>query len=388
MFAGAAGAVFVFAGGMASAQRHGGHGGATQGASSSSASSQGAQQPPAQATPGGGGAVTGKPGGYRSQPLNLHKEALGNVAVAAEARARMRNGDCAGALDLFDQALASSIDPTLHRDRGLCHERLGDPYPAMDDFRAYLSDAADATDADDIRQRLARIEMDVYHHSSAPTDTPADANTSGAETASVTVTPGTERGTTRDELEEVEHDHDELQSPLRAGNGVSLAPFFAEHKWVAPGSSFGDSTTWSESVGVQFRYSFGPQSALVVEAGYETFNSTQGATISGLTSLVGYELRVPLDVRYDNQLLLGAGMGFGYLVFASKDASATSESAWGFIPTVRVGWRHLLTKSVGFDLTLGGGVSTKALSQSGGFVTGTGDASEVLAANIGLAWGL
>ena len=168
--------------------------------------------------------MTGKQGAYHPQPLNLHKEALGTVAMAAEARARMRNGDCAGALDFFDQALVSSIDPTLYRDRGLCHEKLGDPYPAIDDFRQYLTGAADAADSDDIRQRLARIEMDVYHHSSASTDapatdTPAEAKPEDGEGAAPSVAADGEERPKRDEMEDVEHDHDELQSSLRAGRG-------------------------------------------------------------------------------------------------------------------------------------------------------------------------
>ncbi len=103
----------------------------------------------------------GATGEVRVQPLNLHKETLGTEGFAAAARARMRNGDCAGALDPFDQALVSSVDPTLRRDRGLCHEKLGDTFPAIDDFRVYLTASPDAADADNIRQRLARLEMDV-----------------------------------------------------------------------------------------------------------------------------------------------------------------------------------------------------------------------------------
>lgn len=388
MSAGAVVLAFVSVGGVASAQRHGGGGQGRGNQPQPQGSSQGAPQPlPGQGTPGGGGTVTGRPGAYHVQPLNLHKEALGTVALAAEARARMRNGDCAGALDLFDQALVSSTDPTLYRDRGLCHERLGDPYPAIDDFRQYLSDSPDAADAEDIRARLARLEMDVYHHSSEATDAPpAETGPTPREIAEANVAADTGGGPKRDELEEVEHDHDEMQSSLRAGRGISLAPFFAEHKWIVPNTSFGDSSTWSESVGLQMRYSFASQSALVLEAGYESFNAT-GGNISGLTSQVAYEERVPLDPGYDNQLLLGAGIGFEYLVFGSQDAAFSSASTWGFIPRVRFGWRHMLTASVGFDLTLDGGVSVKALSQNTGFIGGD-QASELVALNIGLAWGL
>jgi hypothetical protein len=330
--------------------------------------------------------LTGVRPKYRPQPLNLHKESLGTVSMAREARARMRNGDCAGALDLFDRALATSIDPTLYRDRGLCHEQLRHPYPAMDDFRVYVSEVPDAADAENIRQRLARLEMDTYHRSSQPTDTPEQAGPAGPGAMSVGVSGGA--GTKRDAMENVEHDHDEMQSPLRTGKGISLAPFFAERKWLVPGSSFGDSDTWSEAVGLQARFSFDAQNAFVLEAGYESFNATQGVNLSGFTSLVGYELRVPLDPAYDNQLLLGAGVGWEYLSLSADNGSISGATTWGFVPRLRLGWRHMITTSVGFDLSLDGGLTLKALSQSGGFLQGTGDASELIALQVGLVWGL
>src|SRR5947209_7898992 len=55
------------------------------------------------------------------------------------AHRRAKAGDCAAALDAYDVALRTSIDPALRRDRGLCHEQLGHPYPAIDDYRAYLT---------------------------------------------------------------------------------------------------------------------------------------------------------------------------------------------------------------------------------------------------------
>ena len=79
---------------------------------------------------------------YKPQPLNLHKEQLGSTAYAADARKRMAAGDCDGALTSFDAALRTNReDPTLYRDRGSCHEKLGHPYPAIDDYREYLTDA-------------------------------------------------------------------------------------------------------------------------------------------------------------------------------------------------------------------------------------------------------
>jgi tetratricopeptide (TPR) repeat protein len=375
--AGALVLALVLVGGTASAQRHGG---------------------PAV----GASAAPGQPGQpavkYRIQPLNLHRETLGTEAFASAARARMRNGDCAGALDDFDLALQSSTtDATLNRDRGLCHERLGDPYPAIEDYRVYVTAAPDAADAEGIRQRLQRLEMDVYKHSSASTDSsdespPAASSASSASStssgASATVSVGDEPK--RDAMEEVEHDHDELSSSMRAGKGFGLAPFFSEQKWFTPNSSIGDSTTWSESVGLQVRYSVSSGSAFFVEAGWQLFNSTSVATISGLTSQLGYELRVPLDYRYNNQFLLGLGLGFEYFVVTPNIVSSPGTSVGIFVPQMKAGWRHMLTTSVGLDLALGFGITGEALATSP-YLRGSGSSPppvEILALNLGVVWGM
>src|SRR5256885_15342176 len=74
-------------------------------------------------------------------------------AAAEAARAKAAAGDCKGALDLFDEALRLSIDATLYRDRGACHDKLGDVYPLSDDYSAYLAQSPDAPDYDKIRPR-------------------------------------------------------------------------------------------------------------------------------------------------------------------------------------------------------------------------------------------
>jgi hypothetical protein len=91
---------------------------------------------------------------WKATPLNLH-QGSGNMGDVA--RSRMRSGDCQGALDAFDSALETSIDSTLYRDRGICHEKLGHPYPAIADYQAYLTSNNEAPDADDIRLRLQRL---------------------------------------------------------------------------------------------------------------------------------------------------------------------------------------------------------------------------------------
>ncbi|MDF2695961.1 MAG: hypothetical protein K0S65_4344, partial [Labilithrix sp.] len=98
------------------------------------------------------------PGPSRSSTqFTLRREEAGG-AEAQAARGRARAGDCAGALPSFDAAIRSTEDPTIHRDRGLCHENLGHPFPAIDDYRIYLTARPEAPDADQIRQRLAALE--------------------------------------------------------------------------------------------------------------------------------------------------------------------------------------------------------------------------------------
>src|SRR5579863_3474445 len=104
------------------------------------------------------GAQAEAPKKYSAQPLILEKEQLGTAAMTSAGRTRMRSGDCAGALDAFDAVLRTAVDPTVNRDRGLCHERLGHTYPAIDDYRVYLTRQPDAPDAEGIRQRLVHLE--------------------------------------------------------------------------------------------------------------------------------------------------------------------------------------------------------------------------------------
>lgn len=349
---------------------------------------------------------------YKPQPLNLHREQQGAGALGDAARAKMRSGDCAGALEIFDAALRTSTDVALRRDRGLCHERLGHAYPAMDDFRAYLTAAPDAADAEEIRQHLAGLEQSTLGYSSASTDVPGDVEggasvtaSGGAGRASVTASTtlhGGTRGGTRDTMEYLEREEDPLQTPLRRGKGYSVAPFFSEHKWgVSParlalnnysnfGSSFGDGSTWAECVGLELRYSLGPASALMVEAGYEHFNSTAVdlAVVSGLTSQIAYEWRFPLDAEYANQLILAPGLGYEHLVIQPGDAQSSTASMGGFVPRVRLGWRHLLAPSAGLGVSLDAGVVN--FFRYGDFpYYPRGDATSALVAlGVDLIWGL
>jgi hypothetical protein len=330
---------------------------------------------------------------YKPQPLNLHKEQeLSTEALASDARKRMAAGDCEGALTSFDAALrTSTTDPTLYRDRGQCHEKLGHPFPAMDDYREYLTDAPDAPDAEGFRTRLAQLEDETSGRTGAKANDDTDVPPATA-TAAVSLNEGgvqTSAGTTsRDKLQYVEREDDPLYSVLRRGKGFAVAPFFSEHKWFFDGTSFGSSETWSESVGLQLRYFFGPAGAVLLEAGYEHFNATSldPFTIGGLTSLLALELRFPLDADSNNQLFLAPGLGYEHITFSPSVASLSSVATNALVPRLRFGYRHLVQDSASLDFSIDGGWAKwfEPGDQSSSSVSN----SVMVAANVAVVWGL
>ncbi|MBV9946883.1 MAG: tetratricopeptide repeat protein [Myxococcales bacterium] len=373
---------------------------------------------------GGDAEAQQSPRNYKPQPLNLHRERLGSEGLGEVARTRMKNGDCPGAIEAFDAALRTSAGTSLRRDRGICHEQLGHAYPAMDDYRAYLAMQPDARDADSIRERLAALEQSNLGYSSASTDAPGDVEGGAAsktsESPGAAPAPPSESGsasasgsagvsssgsarapsaTSLARLDYIERDDDPLQTPLRRGRGWSIEPFFSEHKWgaspgmqaFAPGASasFGDHGTWAESVSLQVRRSFGASSAVLLEAGYEHFNATavDSAVVAGLTSQLAYEFRAPLDGNYDNQLVLAVGLGFEHLSVSPNTAQFGSRSVGAFVPRARGGWRHLLTASAGFDLSLDLGMANFFAYSDFPFDS-RNQANYLVGLNAGLLWGL
>lgn len=311
------------------------------------------------------------------QPLVLHREQFGGVdQLSVVGRTRMRNGDCPGALDAFDEALRTAVDPTLRRDRGLCHERLGHPYPAIDDYRAYLRDMPDAPDADGIRDRLRRLEEETTGQQRArnPNEEELD-RLSGADAAKTS--PANLAYVDRGEEE------DPMRSPLRRGRGLSLGPWFGLHKWIVDTPL----STWSESVGLGLRYSMGGAGSLLLEAGYEHFNGTNidPGVVSGFTSQIAYELRLPMTSDWDDQLILAPGVGFVQLYDQPSNPSADQTSGGALGIRGRFGWRHMVQNSTGIDLSIDAGIPN--LATSGTFVFES-QTTVLVAANVGIAWGL
>jgi hypothetical protein len=359
-----------------------------------------AQMPPAPQAP--------PPGRYKAQPLNLRREQLGTQSMAEVARTRMRSGDCAGALEAFDAAIRTSTEGVLRRDRGVCHESLGHAFPAIDDFRAYLTAAPDAPDAEGIRERLSKLEQETLGYSSMAPDVPGDVEGSAGGSLSVGAAgagsaTGTAHGhdTAQERLDYVDREDDPLHIPLKRGKGWSFGPFFSEHKWGASpgrlaltqsntGSSFGDAGTWAECLGLELRYAVGRSGTVLLEVGYEHFNSTAVdlAIVSGLTSQIGYEWRFPLDAEYGNQLIVAPGLGYEHLVIQPGNAEGATVSLGGFVPRVRFGWRHLLAPSAGFTISLDGGAANFFAYRDFPLGSGSGATTALAALNIGLVWGL
>lgn len=340
-------------------------------------------------------------GSYKTGPLNLQKEQLGGAELPGIGRSRMRNGDYDGALQAFDEALRTITDPTVFRDRGLCHEQLGHVYPAIDDYRVYLTEDPEAPDAEGISRRLRALEDKVQGRTSTASteddDTPPDLKATGsmrvgAGGASGSASTSEGQGSTAsDKLEYVEPDADAVHTPLRRGKGFSVAPFFQEHKWIS-GSLFNgadDGQSWSESVGIQVRYATSSGGALVAELGYEYFNATSidPFQLSGLTSLLGYEFRIPLDPSYDNQVLVVPELGYEHLSLSFTDASASSQTLGAFVPRLRVGWRHMLESATALDLSLDGGAASFFSYDKFPFDSST-TASGLVTLNLSIAWGL
>jgi hypothetical protein len=289
----------------------------------------------------------------------------------------MRAGDCAGALDAFDQALRSAIIPELQRDRGICHEKLGHPFPAIDDYRAYLVARPSAPDADAVRARLTALEEASGVVKRGAAETPGGAAVSvsiGGETdlgpSSGRMGSGGTEAAERGEQLDLQAD----ASPLRRGRGFAIGlAFDLKH--------YGDSAFgWAELVGINLRYSLSSVSTFMVELSVESVNSTGTPTaLSGPGFLAGYEARIRLNPRMDDALLLGATIAYENL------NEGASGIVWGFVePRGRFGYRHIFGPSFGFEATLDAGVAFAHLTGNAGSASET---TPLFGGHVGLVLG-
>lgn len=309
------------------------------------------------------------PSARSSSQFALRREEAGG-ADATIARQRARAGDCAGALPAFDAAVRVTVEPTLRRDRGLCHEKLGSPYPAMDDYRAYLVARPDAPDADQIRDRLARLEesagiggpssqavrareegMQAEGSFSAGTTDGGGASSRGSARANTALGP---RPGEHDRSYDYYANEERLaeaadESPLRYGTGWSLGPFL-----MLPRYFVGDTGVSKDSgfaVGGTLRYAWSPTLTFISEIGYAGLGTSgQASSVGGPLLFVGIEARIPLDRWASNQLVLGVGPGF-----ERYTTSGTQTGLSLFEGRARFGYRHVFGPSFGLELLVDGG---------------------------------
>jgi tetratricopeptide (TPR) repeat protein len=281
-------------------------------------------------------------------------------AAAANARALAAKGQCDKALAAFDQALRSTIDMSIRRDRGLCHEALGHPFPAMDDYRAYLAWRPDAPDGDDIRARLDRLEAatgtggpspnQVQHKSAEDVpDEPALADESAPGTTDNGKRNGIIRRTYDEEESKYRRFDQALSSPLRRGSGGIFGVYSDFRDWSAQGNSVPNI-----EVGAAIRWSFDPWNSLYGQVGYVDYfpsgfgqvGSAEGANFGGLALGLGYEFRLRLDENATHNLLFGALVEYQRVTQA--DINTTLNL---MIPEGKVGYRLILGYGFGLEFT-------------------------------------
>jgi len=289
---------------------------------------------------------------HRAAPAEPSSAAATSPGDAAEQR--MRSGDCAGALDAFDAALRTSRAPQLYRDRGACHEKLGQPYPAIDDYRAYLTARPNAPDAEGIRARVAELEAQVgivrRGEAGVSDRSGADVSTSiGGETDLGTPTGGTSALEALERSEQLESQADD--SPLRRGHGFIIGLAIGGRYFAS--SSLGA----AELAGIELRYSLSRVSTLLLEPSLTHVNG--GGTVSALSGpgiLGGYEARIPFNGRVSDALLLGATFRFESLSESNGYVFAVFE------PEGRVGYRHVFGPALGLEAVLDGGAAFATIS--------------------------
>ena len=265
------------------------------------------------------------------------------------AEERLRAGDYAGALDAFDAALRTRIDPELQRDRGVCHEKLGQPFPAIDDYRAYLTRRPNAADAEAIRARVTALETQVGivkpGQPGVSDKSGAAVSTSiGGETDLSESTGGTGGLDALEAKEQLEAQAD--ASSLRRGTGLILGLAVGGRYFT--NSSFGG----AELAGIDLRYAFAASSTILVEVSFGHVNSGGTATsLNGPGIMGGYELRIPFDSHVSDALLLGA-------TFRYESLSESNGYVYSVLePEGRVGYRHVFGPSFGIEAVIDGGAA-------------------------------
>jgi len=299
-----------------------------------------------------------------------------NNPAAEAARAKAAAGDCKAALDLFDEALRRSIDPTLYRDRGARHEKLGDVFPAIDDYRAYLSQSPTAPDYDKYRQRLDDLiktsSQDLAPNLGRGGD--FDSEMRGGVTDGSTPVKRSKSSDKDDDKDKDKDkdDHAKTDKPkanddrplnaieyeegrdkqaeggaLRKGKGfvvgAYLYPRFVANPW-----NFG----FGQGVGVRAGYSLNSWSSLFLELGYMAqLSGGDAERADGFTTMFAWEMRFPFDRWGDNQFVFSVGGGYENLT-----NNLLGQAYASFVARGRAGWRHVFGPGFALDILADGGL--------------------------------
>ena len=295
--------------------------------------------------------------------------------TAEAARAKAASGDCKAALDLFDEALRRSIDPTLYRDRGSCHEKLGDVFPAIDDYRAYLSQSPNAPDYDRYRQRLDDLiktsSQDLAPNLGRGGDFESEMR--GGVTDGSTPAPKPKSEDAADKEKDKDKDKDtETEKPkanddrplsaieyeedrdkqadkgaIRKGKGFVFGAYLYP-RYVANPWNFG----FGQGVGARVGYSLNSWSSLFLEVGYMAqLSGGDAERADGFTTMFAWEMRFPFDRWADNQFVFSVGGGYENLT-----NNFLGQAYASFVARGRAGWRHVFGPAFALDILADGGL--------------------------------
>lgn len=291
---------------------------------------------------------------------------LGRDATASGpfvlARSLALAGKCEEALEHFDEALRHTVDPVVFRERGACHDKLDHPFPAIDDYRAYLRGKPEAPDVDKIRARLTELEAAIapeqrtvgvggnyeseMRGGNAAGAKPVAAKAPEVEDGAPQVAIDPTRPLREIELAE-RLAHERISSPLRDGTGPVAGVFAMARYWAR------DSFRMTQTYGGALRYALSKTSTVAGELGYVGVSSTGSASsMHGFGLNLGYEARFALDDASSNHLLLGAGLGYENVKQASSGLAFSS-----FLPRGRAGYRHVFGKALAIELAVDAGVA-------------------------------
>jgi hypothetical protein len=301
-----------------------------------------------------------------SGPVLIHPDPAADAIALG--RIRMAKGDCAGALEAFDAALRTSVDVTVRRDRGLCHEQLGQPFPAMDDFRAYLTVVPDAADAEDIRMRLNQLEVANGLGGTGTGGTSAVGGSQANGTSKVTAdhedpfavdardpgakapgssgagdsANGSRAGNYDEELAQNDRWDEAEASPMRRGTGLSFGAYGRGYGGTSNGVS-------GYGVGATIRGALGRVSTLYGEIGYATYQAgnddVTGERLGGLTIGLGYEARIRLDEFASNAIILAGVVSYERVMDANTHALVNDLN-----PRAKLGYRHVFGPGFGVEI--------------------------------------